>query len=88
MRSIETIVDGFFSGYDFGDAGDRADLAYQHYDEDGEVIVFRAQEGRIDEVDPLVAAATAVLARSYPECATLQYRIDARVTAIAPDAAR
>jgi hypothetical protein len=74
--AMEAIIDGFFSTHDFGPAGDDAGLAYQHYDAADAVAVFHARESRIAEVEPLVAAAVEVLARSYPECAALQYRID------------
>ena len=74
---MEAIIDGFFSAYDFGNRGDGAHLVYQHYDESEGVAVFRAAgDARLEVVEPLVAAAVEKLARSYPELATLSYRIE------------
>lgn len=75
---MEAIIDGFFSGYEFGSVGDGARLAYEHYDAVSDVAVFGADAARLEDVEPLVATAIEMLARSYPECATVQYRIDPR----------
>lgn len=74
---MEAIIDGFFSGYDFGPIGDDAGLTYEHYENASDTAVFRAASlANFDELEPLVAAAIEMLGRSYPDCATVKYRID------------
>jgi hypothetical protein len=72
--AMESIIDGFFSSYEFGPIGDAAGLAYEHFDNAEGVCVFRVARAS-DAVEPLVAEAVEKLARSYPECAAVEYRI-------------
>ena len=70
-------VEAFFEGYDFVGEAEEIGLAFQHYEDQGEVLFMIEQEDDLDRAAPHAERAMAALKAAHPGCAHLKHRVEA-----------